>query len=115
MNSKNNNLPQVNREEMDIKLSTIERANTTSVLMAQLCKELGLEPQKTTHSQFVEAFSNLQKQSLEYQKDLQEMYISSSKVKPKQVRTRKTQVQRELEAWEEFPEKTDTFSNGDYK
>lgn len=87
MNSKNGN-PQL-QEDMKEKISKVDRANTTSVLMAQLCKELGLEPMNTTHQQFVDAFTALQKESLEVQKELQEMYISSSNVKTKKKRTRK--------------------------
>lgn len=129
------NPPNIKKEEMDKKLTLIERANTTSVLMAQLCKELGLDPKSTTHNAFVLSFSDLQKRSLEYQKELQDMYISASSVKEKVRKPRKTAVEKELEAWEEFPErtdipisrgddygsgqfehlKTDSFQNGDYK
>lgn len=108
------------QEEITKKMiSTIDKANTASVLMAQLCKAMDLEPSKTTHQQFVDTFSNLQKTRLAYEQDLQEMFVSTQTVKEKIKRPRKTAVEKELEAWEEFPEKeiekTDTFQNGDYK
>lgn len=101
------------KELMEKKLATINKANECSVLMTLLCEKMGLIPTKTTHNIFVETFANLQKESLEYQEELQEIYMSTTTTKQK--KPRKTAVEVELQAWEEFPEKTDTFSNGDYK
>lgn len=89
MQSLNNDNHPIDKERMEMMLKEVERANVCSVLMAQLCKELGLKPQETTHNAFVKAFSELQNNSLEYQKEIQKLYITASEVKPKQKRARK--------------------------
>lgn len=58
-------------------IQIVNRANETSVLMAVLCEKLQLVPQETTHQKFVQAFSDLQKASLEAQKELQEKFITT--------------------------------------
>lgn len=85
-------------------LLIIQKAYDCGTLMSLLCEKLGLQQHKTTHQQFVEAFTNLQKQRLEYEKDLQEMYISTTEAKKVIKRPRKTAVEKELEEWAEFPD-----------
>lgn len=70
----------IDQQEKDIinkQISIVNRANETSVLMSVLCEKLGLEPSTTTHQKFVQAFSDLQKASLEAQKELQEKFIAT--------------------------------------
>lgn len=88
-NNNSKDLPKINKEELDKKLALVDRANTASVLMAQLCKEMGLDPKATTHQNFVMTFSNLQKDALEAQKDVQDIYISAKTVKLPTKRARK--------------------------
>lgn len=58
-------------------IQTVNRANEVSVLMSVLCEKMGLKPETTTHQNFVQSFSDLQKASLEAQKELQEKFIST--------------------------------------
>lgn len=76
--------------QMKEKLATINKANECSVLMKVLCEKLELIPNETTHQMFVEKFAELQKNSLEYQKELQEMYISTAPQKTKKKRIKKS-------------------------
>lgn len=71
------------KTEMDLKLEVINRANECGVLMALLCEKMGLVPSKTTHNEFVMTFSDIQKRSLEYQKEMQEMYVSTQQANAK--------------------------------
>lgn len=91
MNKQNNNSP-LNSENLGEKLALINKANEASVLMTLLCEKLGLNPQSTTHMEFVNAFSALQKQSLEYQKEIQEMYIAAN---PLGIKARKPRISKE--------------------
>lgn len=58
-------------------IETVNRANECSVLMSVLCEKMGLTPSTTTHQTFIQSFSDLQKASLEAQKELQEKFIST--------------------------------------
>lgn len=82
--------PETEKQKMDNKLAVINKANECSVLMTLLCEKMGLVPTNTTHQVFVETFAELQRKSLEYQKELQEIYISSSQVKTRKKRVSKT-------------------------
>lgn len=66
------------------KLAVIEKANDANVLMRILCTTMGLST-KITHIQFVETFSKLQKDSFEYQKELQEKFTEGLKAQAKLV------------------------------
>lgn len=88
---KNSNQKQRSPEarEMDEKLAVINKANEASVLMTVLCEKLDLVPNTTTHQQFIERFGEIQRKSLDYQKELQEMYISTGQVKARKKRVTK--------------------------
>lgn len=101
------------KEVIDKMVKLVDQANVASVLMAQLCKAMDLVPSETTHQKFVEAFSKLQKTSLQYQQDLQEMFVSTQTVKERKKRVVKTKKGIVLEN-EIIPEKTDEFQNGNY-
>lgn len=58
--------------------------------MTLLCQKLSLDPKTTTHNQFVTAFTDLQKQSLEDQKYMQEQFMLSSVPKTPKERKRKS-------------------------
>lgn len=64
-------------DEVAKAIETVNRANETSVLMEVICEKLGMKPQETTHTRFVEAFTGLQKASLEAQKLLQERFMTT--------------------------------------
>lgn len=108
---------------MDKMIKTIDKAYTASVLMSQLCKTMDLIPNQTTHHQFVQTFSNLQKTRSEYEKDLQEMYVSTLPLEKEKRKRRTKEEMRDTieeeriirESIGDIPEKTDTFVNGDYK
>lgn len=68
---------QIQHDKTAEQIRTVNRANEASVLMSVLCEKLGLEPSTTTHQTFVQSFSDLQKASLEAQKELQEKFIST--------------------------------------
>lgn len=81
------------KEEIQEKLDIISLANETSVLMALLCEKLKLTPQTTTHQQFVDAFTTVQKQRLDAEKYMQEQFMLSNNPK-----TRKRREKKEGEA-----------------
>lgn len=56
-------------------LKTVSDANEASVLMTVLLQKMGLEPKTTTHNEFVDKFSTLQKASLDAQKVLNDYYM----------------------------------------
>jgi len=66
-----------NKERIASLIATVNRANEASVLMTLICEKMGLNPSETTHQSFVQTFSDLQKNSLEAQKELQEKFIST--------------------------------------
>lgn len=114
MSSKNGQVPQISDEEMKKKIETIEHADACKILLFQLLKEMGLPRGNLPMQTFTDRYAEIQAKALEIQKEFQEMHmIANPGLKQKQ--KRKSKVERELEKWEEFPEKTDTFSNGDYK
>lgn len=87
MSSNNNTVPQP--EEIQAKLDIISKANETSVLMALLCEKLGLNPRTTTHADFVNAFTEVQKQRLDAEKYMQDQFVLSQDVKTRKSRTAK--------------------------
>jgi len=95
MNSQNNNnQQQPTPEDIQAKLDIISLANETSVLMALLCEKLGLKPQTTTHKDFVDAFTNLQKERLDSEKYMQEQFMLSNSPKTRKQRTNKSPVEQ---------------------
>lgn len=74
---------------VDHMAKTIALADECSTLMGICCEKLKLDPGKTTHDVFVRSFSTLMKKSLEYRKELQEMYISTTVPQQKIKRPRK--------------------------
>lgn len=54
-------------------MAIIDKANDAHVLMKLLCEKMGLTT-KTTHIQFVETFSNLQKDARVYETELRDMF-----------------------------------------
>lgn len=77
------------KEEIQEKLDIISLANETSVLMALLCEKLKLTPQTTTHQQFVEAFTDVQKKRLDAEKYMQEQFMLSNNPKTRKKREKK--------------------------
>lgn len=97
MKNLNQNLNPSQSEEMKTKLAVINKANECSVLMTLLCEKMGLVPTNTTHVVFVERFAELQTKSLEYQKELQEIYISTTQTKQRKKRVSKVYQQSLLD------------------
>lgn len=87
-------------KEMDEKLAVINKANEASVLMTVLCEKLDLVPNTTTHQQFIERFGEIQRKSLDYQKELQEMYISTGQVKTR--KKREPNISKAIKEAEEY-------------
>lgn len=81
--------PETDPELIKSKMDDIDLGNTTSVLMAQLCKEMGLNPRETTHQKFVETFTAIQKAKLDAEKYMQSQFISTGIVKTRKKRESK--------------------------
>lgn len=92
MSTNNNKQQTPTPEEVQSRLDIISQANETSVLMAVLMEKLGLPQRTTTHQQFIEAFTTLQKNRLDAEKYMQEQFMLGQ-----QIKTRKTRTKKEFE------------------
>lgn len=89
----NKELPQ---EILKENLKKVSLANECSVLMTLLCEKMGLNPQETTHQEFIQKFAGIQTDSLEAEKQLNELYLLGREVmKPKKKRTKKVVLSSE--------------------
>lgn len=70
------------KEIMDIKISVINKFNDCDLLMKLCCEKMGLIPHKTTHSEFIQKFTELVVEASKYRKEFQEMYMSAESNTP---------------------------------
>lgn len=89
------------KEIMDYKLSIISQFNECDVLMKLLCEKMGLVPYKTTHQEFVNKFTGLVKEAMDYRKELAEHFISANPGTEKERKKAKRKNDAQLELVED--------------